>query len=75
VLIAPYTLCRLVVAPKDTTSQYKRWRSSVWHKGGDLRQDSTLAYSEMPGALKENLDSIPKGIKSEEEYEKIRKLI
>jgi hypothetical protein len=29
----------------------------------------------MPGELKENLKSIPKGIKSEEEYEKIRKLI
>lgn len=27
----------------------------------------------MPGALKENLDSIPKGIKSEEEFERIRR--
>jgi len=27
----------------------------------------------MPGALKENLKSIPKGIRSEEEYEMIRK--
>ena len=29
----------------------------------------------MPGALKENLDSIPKGIKSEEEFERIRRQI
>jgi hypothetical protein len=27
----------------------------------------------MPGELKENLKSIPKGIRSEAEYEKIRK--
>jgi hypothetical protein len=27
----------------------------------------------MPGELKENLKSIPKGIKSEEEFERIRK--
>jgi hypothetical protein len=27
----------------------------------------------MPGALKENINSIPKGIKSEEQFEKIRR--
>jgi len=70
-----YISCRLGVGRKNTLSTYKRWRTSVWNEGGGSRPDSTLAYSEMPGALKENLDSIPKGIKSEEEYEKIRKLI
>ena len=68
-------LCRLAVARKGTTSRYRRWRNSAWNGGGGSRQDSILAYSEMPGALKENLDSIPKGIKSEEEYEKIRKMM
>jgi len=29
----------------------------------------------MPGELKKNIDSVPNGIKSDEEYEKIRKLI
>ena len=28
----------------------------------------------MPGELKQNLDSIPKGVTSEEQYEKLRKL-
>jgi hypothetical protein len=29
----------------------------------------------MPGALKENLNSIPKGIKDEDEFEKIRRIM
>jgi hypothetical protein len=29
----------------------------------------------MPGELKKNIDSVPNGIRSDEEYEKIRKLI
>jgi len=29
----------------------------------------------MPGALNQNLKDIPKGVKSEEDYEKIRKLL
>jgi len=66
-------LCRLAVARKGTTLRYKRWRTSVWNEGGGSRQDSTLAYSEMPGALKQNLDSIPEGIHTEEQYEKLRK--
>jgi len=27
----------------------------------------------MPGELKKNIDSVPKGIKSEEEFERIRR--
>jgi hypothetical protein len=70
-----YISCRLGVGRKNTLSTYKRWRTSVWNEGGGSRLDSTSAYSEMPGELKENLKSIPKGIKSEAEYEKIRKYL
>ena len=70
-----YTSCRSVVGQKDTTLQYKRLRSSVWQKDGDSLRDSTLAYSEMPGELKENLKTVPRGIRSEEQLDKIRKII
>ena len=68
-----YTSCRSEDGQKNTTSTYKRWRTSVLKEGGGSAQDSTLAYSEMPGALKENLSKIKKdGISTVEEYEKLR---
>jgi len=65
-------LCRLAVARKGTTSRYRRWRSSVWNEAGASHQDSTLAYSEMPGELKE-VSKYSKGVHTEEQYERIRK--
>jgi putative NADPH-quinone reductase len=32
-------------------STLKTWLKRVWQKDGDSHQDSTLAYSEMPGEL------------------------
>ena len=31
----------------------KTWLKRVWQKDGDLHPDSTSAYSEMPGELRE----------------------
>lgn len=44
-------LCRWVVEAKNTILTYRKSRTSVWRKDGDLHQGSTLAYSEMPGEL------------------------
>jgi hypothetical protein len=61
---------------KDTTSQYKRWQSSVWNKDGDSLPDSTLAYSEMPGGLsKDDLEYLQGKKITNEQYEKIRREI
>jgi hypothetical protein len=53
VLNALYTLCRWVAEAKNTTSIFKKLRTSVWKKAGDLPQDSISAYSEMPGELRQ----------------------
>jgi len=67
-----YISCRLGVGRKNTLSTYKRWRTSVWNEAGGSRLDSTSAYSEMPGELKE-ISKYNKGVHTEEQYEKIRK--
>ena len=71
-LDALYTSCHSEDDQKNTTSTYNRWRTSVLKEGGGSRQDCTLAYSEMPGALKEN-EKYLRGIHTEEQYEKLRK--
>ena len=53
----------------------KKSPKHVWSEVGDSLPDSTLAYSEMPGELDKNLKQIPRGIKSQEEFERIRKVI
>jgi len=40
-----------VYAVKNTQTMLKTWRKPVWQKDGDSLQDSTSAYSEMPGEL------------------------
>ena len=67
-----YTSCHSEDDQRNTTSTYNRWRTSVLNEGGGSRQDSTLAYSEMPGELKEN-EKYLRGIHTEEQYEKLRK--
>lgn len=66
-------LCRWADAVKNIPSMLKRSQKPVCNEDGDSLQDSTSHYSEMPGELKKNIDSIPKGIKSEAEFEKIRR--
>ena len=66
------TSCQWEDDQKNTTSTYKRWRTSVLKEAGDLHQDSTLVYSEMPGELNE-IKKYARGIHSEEQYEKLRK--
>ncbi len=36
---------------KNIPSMLKTWRKPVWKEDGDSLQDSTSAYSEMPGEL------------------------
>jgi hypothetical protein len=70
-----YILCQWADAVKNIPLMLKKWRNSVWKEDGDSLPDSTLAYSEMPGELDKNLKTIPRGIQSEEQLEKIRKII
>jgi len=61
---------------KNIPSTYKKWRTSVWNEDGDSAHDSTLAYSEMPGGLKEEDLEYLQGKKiTNEQYDKIRKQI
>jgi len=48
-----YILCQWVDAVKNTPSMLKTLLKRVWQKDGDSLQDSTLAYSEMPGELRQ----------------------
>jgi hypothetical protein len=48
-----YILCRWVDALKSIPSMLKTLPKRVWKKDGDSHPDSTLAYSEMPGELRE----------------------
>jgi len=67
-----YILCRWADAAKNTVSTLKTWRKPAWNEDGDSLQDSTSAYSEMPGELKE-VAKYSKGIHTEEQYEKLRR--
>jgi len=73
VLSVQYILCRLADAVKNIPSTLKTWRKPAWNEDGDLLHDSTLAYSEMPGELNKKLKELPRGIKSQEEFERIRR--
>ena len=67
-----YTSCHSEDVQKNTTSMYKKSQTSVSKRDGDSHQDSTLAYSEMPGGLEENKKYL-RGIHTEEQYDKLRK--
>jgi len=55
---------------------FAKLQKSVWKKDGDLLRDSTLAYSEMPGGLKqEELDILRNKSITQDQYEAIRKQI
>ena len=69
---AQYILCRWGDAVKNIPLTYRKWRNSAWRKDGDLHQDSTYLYSEMPGGLEE-VAKYNSGIVSEEQLENIRK--
>jgi hypothetical protein len=62
-----------VDAVKNIPSTLKTWRKPVWNEDGDSHHDSTYRYSEMPGELDKKLKELPRGIKSEEEFERIRR--
>jgi len=49
--IVQYILCRWEDAQKSIVSTLKMLQKRVWKGAGALRQDSTSAYSEMPGEL------------------------
>ena len=51
VWIVLYILCLWVADQKSIISTFRKWRIFAWRKDGGLRQDSTSAYSEMPGEL------------------------
>ena len=48
-----YILCRWADVVKSTPSMLKKSQKPAWNEDGDLLQDSTSAYSEMPGELRE----------------------
>jgi hypothetical protein len=50
-----YILCRWADAVKNIPSMLKTWQKPVWKEVGDSLQDSTSAYSEMPGELKQSM--------------------
>jgi hypothetical protein len=61
---------------KSMFSTFAKLQKSVWKKDGDSLPDSTLAYSEMPGGLKqEELDILRNKSITQEQYETIRKQI
>jgi hypothetical protein len=64
-----FTLCPWAAAPKAITLPFKKLRNWQWRKDTDSHQDSTLAYSEMPGELKPE----HRGVISEEQEAKIRR--
>ena len=66
------TLCRWADVVKVITSPFKKLQNSVWRKDGDSVPDSTLAYLEMPGELKQNAKYL-RGIHTEEQFESVRK--
>jgi len=69
-----YILCRWADAVKNTISTSKKSPKPVWSGVGDLHQDSTFPYSEMPGGLsKEDLEIIRGSKITEDTYEKVRK--
>jgi hypothetical protein len=70
--IVQFILCQLAAGQKAITSPFNRLRGWLWRKDTDSLPDSTLAYSEMPGALDENAKFL-RGIHTEEQFEKIRK--
>jgi hypothetical protein len=67
-----YTLCRWADAVKNTPSMLKKSQKPAWSEDGDLLQDSTSAYSEMPGELKEN-EQLRKAMQAPIDQDKIRK--
>jgi hypothetical protein len=69
---ALYTSCRWVDVQKATISLFKKLQSWQWRKGGDSHQDSTLAYSEMPGEL-DKVMPYTRGIHTEEQFNNLRK--
>jgi hypothetical protein len=75
-LSALYTACRLGGVQKSMFSTFAKLQKSVWKKDGDSLPDSTLAYSEMPGGLKqEELDILRNKSITQDQYEAIRKQI
>jgi hypothetical protein len=59
---------------KSTVSTLKTWRKPAWNEDGDSLQDSTLAYSGMPGGLsKEDYELLQAKKITEEQANKIRK--
>jgi hypothetical protein len=76
VLNVLYTVCRLEVVLKSTLLMFRKLQKFVWKKDGDSLQDSTLAYSEMPGGLNtEDLNILKSKSITQEQYEAIRKQI
>jgi len=53
-----YTLCRSVVDRKNTILTSKKSQKPAWNEDGDLLQDSTSAYSEMPGEHSRDMDAL-----------------
>ena len=50
-----YILCRLEDVRKSITSMLKKSPKHVWSEVGASHQDSTSAYSEMPGELDKDM--------------------
>jgi len=69
---ALYTSCQWADVQKATISLFKKLQSWQWRKGGDSLQDSTLAYSEMPGEL-DKVMPYTRGIHTEEQFNNLRK--
>ena len=68
-----YILCQWAAAVKNTISTSKKSQTSVWKEDGDSLQDSTSAYSEMPGELKVYKNNQhKKAMQSEIDIKKIR---
>jgi len=67
-----FILCHWAAAVKNIPSTLKTWRKPAWKEDGDLLQDSTSPYSEMPGELKEN-EQLRRAMEAPIDYEKLRK--
>jgi hypothetical protein len=57
---------------KNIPSTLKTWLKPAWKEDGDLLQDSTSPYSEMPGGLEQN-EQLRRAMEAPIDYEKLRK--